>query len=261
MRASLPTGIRVAPFIIGLLWLAQPAQAEVSSATAKQLYDEGLTNYNLGHYERALSSFEQGYRVKHDPAFLFNIGQCQRQLHRYNDAELSYRAYLRESPDLTPEVREQVQKLINEMKKAVEDERSRMPPPGMQPPAPAVTLPVASPSRDESIRYADAGRSLRIAGIVVADTGVALVALGVVFAVLSKQAGDDAYRPATKIYDPTADDRQKNYRAADIASFVVGGAAVVTGAALWLVGRNRRHTKMSAGVAAFPGSASLKVAF
>src|SRR4051794_17091978 len=71
-----------------------------AKAQARQLYDEGLTDYNLGHYEQALAVFEKGYRLWHDSSFLFNIAQCQRALSRYEDAERSYRSYLRESPKL-----------------------------------------------------------------------------------------------------------------------------------------------------------------
>ena len=57
-------------------------------------------------------AFEGGYRMRHDPAFLFNIAQCQRQLRRYE--ERSYRAYLRETADLSDSTRAQVQKLAVE---------------------------------------------------------------------------------------------------------------------------------------------------
>jgi hypothetical protein len=114
--------------------MSASAFADTKTAKAKQLYDDGLTAYNLGRYEQALGSFESGYMVKHDPAFLFNIGQCQRQLRRYQDAERSYRAYLRESADLPLETREQVQKLVAEMQKAIDDQRAKLPPPGTAPP-------------------------------------------------------------------------------------------------------------------------------
>jgi tetratricopeptide (TPR) repeat protein len=115
--------------------------------SARHLYDQGLTDYNLSHYDEALASFEKAYRIKHDPAFLFNIGQCQRQLHRYEDAERSYRAFLRESPNTPKAGREQVQKLVADMEKAVADERAKQPPTGTEPPSEAVApAPASSPS-------------------------------------------------------------------------------------------------------------------
>lgn len=87
---------RAAKVVVALALLLTAASASAapddSTAKAKALYDNGVTDYNLGHYEDALVSFEQGYRIRHDPAFLFNIAQCQRQLRRYEDAERSQSA-------------------------------------------------------------------------------------------------------------------------------------------------------------------------
>ena len=115
-----------------------------------------------------------------------------------------------------------------------------------------VTAPVVAPDR---------GRSERLAGIVVADVGVGVVALGVIFAILSKQAGDSAYRPASGVYDPYADDRQTSYRNADIACFVVGGVAVAAGTTLWMLGRRKKNSANRATLAPTVGSAALKVSF
>jgi len=129
--------MRLLGLVLSILLLAGAAHGDSTTSKAKSLYDQGLTDYNLGHYEEALVAFEQAYRLRHDPAFLFNIGQCQRQLHRYQPAEQSYRAYLRESAGLTDGQRDEVQKLVTEMHQAQEDEqaRAKQPPTGTQPPA------------------------------------------------------------------------------------------------------------------------------
>lgn len=121
--------------------LATPtfARADSDTARAKQLYAQGVTSYNLGHYDEALTAFEMGYRLRQDSAFLFNIAQCQRMLNRYQDAERTYRAYLRESSSLPDAKREQIQKLISDMERAQEEERAKQPPTGTQ--APGVTQP------------------------------------------------------------------------------------------------------------------------
>lgn len=149
--------MRLVSVVLSILVIAGVAHAESSTAKAKQLYDQGLTDYNLGHYEEALVAFEQAYRIRHDAAFLFNIGQCQRQLRRYQAAEQSYRAYLRESTDLPSEQRGEVQKLVVEMQKAQQDEqqRAKQPPTGTQPPTdlraqtppPATTAPSIATSQ------------------------------------------------------------------------------------------------------------------
>ncbi len=82
--------------LVGLL--AGAARAE-DPKRAKVLYLEGMKRYNVGDYAEALKYFKDGYLAKSDPAFLFNMGQCQRQLGDVAAAARSYRAYLRERPD------------------------------------------------------------------------------------------------------------------------------------------------------------------
>jgi tetratricopeptide (TPR) repeat protein len=123
-----------------------------AKAKARQLYDDGVTNYNLGHYQEALTSFENGYRFRHDPSFLFNIAQCQRNLKRYEDAERTYRAYLRESPELSDDARERIQKFISDMEKAIEVQRGQQSQTGAQSSEAAGTArqPSATPSSSSS---------------------------------------------------------------------------------------------------------------
>jgi len=120
----------------GVARAAAGTSGATNGGSAKELYDSGRTNYNLGHFEEALGDFERAYRARHDPVFLFNIAQCQRSLHRYEEAARSYRTYLREANNLPAATRDQVQKLAADMDKALEEQRMKQPPTGTQPPAP-----------------------------------------------------------------------------------------------------------------------------
>jgi hypothetical protein len=122
--------------LAGVARAAAGNSGPTSGGSAKELYDGGRTNYNLGHFEEALADFEKAYRVRHDPVFLFNIAQCQRSLHRYEEAARSYRTYLREANNIPAATRDQVQKLAADMDKALEEQRLKQPPTGTQPPAP-----------------------------------------------------------------------------------------------------------------------------
>lgn len=179
------------------------AHADANTAKAKQLYDDGVTNYNLGHFEDALTAFDQAYRIRHDAVFLFNIGQCQRALRRYEDAERSYRAYLRESPDLSQETREQIQKLIAEMQKAIDDERAKLPPPGTQPPKENQTAtPSTTSPADTGVRTTGSSATTIVARPshrswvkdpvpwIALSVGVAAVAAGGVMLGLAAHEGD-----------------------------------------------------------------------
>ena len=108
---------RLVGWLLALLVLALaplPARADTTEEV-KHHYAEGLKRYNLGEYAKALDEFKAAYLGKPDPAFLFNIGQCQRQLAQFEDAARSYRAFLREGADLTKAQRDQVQRLIADM--------------------------------------------------------------------------------------------------------------------------------------------------
>jgi tetratricopeptide (TPR) repeat protein len=57
-----------------------------------------MVYYNLQNFPEALMFFKQSYQNHQDPALLFNIGQCQRQLGQYEAAARSYRAFISQSP-------------------------------------------------------------------------------------------------------------------------------------------------------------------
>ncbi len=112
--------------------MSAPAVAAAADAkqTAKAFYEEGLKQYNLGHFEKALSSFESAYQALPDAVFLFNIGQCHRALGPTQDALLAYRAFLREAPNAPN--RSEVERLRAELEQTLERQRQQqqVPPTG-----------------------------------------------------------------------------------------------------------------------------------
>jgi tetratricopeptide (TPR) repeat protein len=119
--------VEVLGVLVVLMSSLSMARAGETAPAVKELYDSGRRNYNLGHFEEALKDFEKAYQLKDDPAFLFNIGQCQRNARRYEEAARSFRAYLRESTGISVATREQVQKLIAEMENAIREQENRRP--------------------------------------------------------------------------------------------------------------------------------------
>jgi len=61
------------------LAFSYPAHAD-DKATARAHYETATRLYDVGEYEKALAEFKAAYVAKDDPAFLFNIGQCYREL-------------------------------------------------------------------------------------------------------------------------------------------------------------------------------------
>ena len=226
--------VRAAVIVLALLLACGVARADVNEA--KKHYERGMKAYNLQDFKGALHEFQSAYVELPDPVFLFNIAQAQRQLGEYDAAAKSYRLYIANQPDAAN--RDQVVRLIEEMDKAAAEAHAKTPPTGTQAPT---TQPTSAPPV-VAAKVPSRLLPMEIAGIVVADVGLALVGTGIAFAVVSKQAGDAAYHPASGVYDYAADQRQTNFRNGDIACFVIGGAAVAVGTTIWMIGRKRRTT-------------------
>jgi Tetratricopeptide repeat/WD domain, G-beta repeat len=82
--------------------LPQAQQPEKKAAApepvaAKDLYDQGRREFNLGHYDRALELFERAYKAQPDYRLLYNIGQCHRLLGDLEQARRVYRGFLNEA--------------------------------------------------------------------------------------------------------------------------------------------------------------------
>jgi tetratricopeptide (TPR) repeat protein len=106
----------------GLAWLVVASgSARADGADAKARYMSGQSHYNLNEFAEALQDFKEAYRLHPDPAFLFNIAQCERQLGDFDEAIKFYRSYLRNKPDAGNA--KEVQKKIDELKVLSEGKR------------------------------------------------------------------------------------------------------------------------------------------
>ncbi len=90
------------------------AQRQVDRATeAKAHYELGATAFGLGHFDRALESFERAYRLDPAPILLYNIAQAHRKLEHPTEAIAFYQKYLDAAPGA--EDREAVKARIREL--------------------------------------------------------------------------------------------------------------------------------------------------
>jgi tetratricopeptide (TPR) repeat protein len=69
-----------------------------TKAEAKARFIAGQSHYNLNEFAAALVEFKEAYRLLPDPVFLYNSGQCERQLGHLDEAIRFYRSFLREQP-------------------------------------------------------------------------------------------------------------------------------------------------------------------
>lgn len=123
-----------------IVFLAHDVRAE-DKAKARELYRDGTQHYKLGEYPEALKAFKEAYRNFESPSFLFNIGQCHRQLNNKQDAIRAFRNYLNDVPNAPN--REEVRQLIAALDSALKEEAAAQakPPTGMIAPPPTEPAP------------------------------------------------------------------------------------------------------------------------
>jgi tetratricopeptide (TPR) repeat protein len=103
---------------------ARVAYAEApAERSAKRHFDRGQKLFNLGKFDEALEEYQQAYEAKAIPAFLFNIGQCYRNLGDYEAAIFSFKKYLKLEPDA--DNRDQVEEYITELEEEEEKGNSK----------------------------------------------------------------------------------------------------------------------------------------
>ncbi len=131
-------------------------EPEDAKHAAKARFMAGQKHYNLNEFPEALREFKEAYRLYSDPVFLFNLGQCERQLGHAEEAIRFYRNYLREQPKA--QNRAEVQRRIDELETALkakqaEAEKAVVPaapaeaaaPPPSPPPIPSAPAPAEVP--------------------------------------------------------------------------------------------------------------------
>ena len=246
------------------LSLAFPHLAHADGkATARAHYETATRLYDVGEYEKALAEYKAAYVAKDDPAFLFNIGQCYRQLGQEAEALNFFRRYLKKAPPDDPN-RAQVEaryrdtaaaaEFKEDLERASERKEAATPPsehppivptpapPVVEPPPPpAPPLPVPTPvvvRQPAPVIPApvasDPGRSLRVGGIVTGAAGVASIATAIYFYARARHYSDIVSNDRNH----TATDEQsgRNAETYQWVFYSVGAAALTTGAVLYWLG-------------------------
>jgi tetratricopeptide (TPR) repeat protein len=101
--------------------------ARTEDRPARLLFERAETKFNLGNFEAALADYQAAYEIEPLPGFLFNIGQCYRNLGDHERARFFYRRFLIVDPR-TPN-RRQTEKLIAEMSRRIDEPKDGAPAP------------------------------------------------------------------------------------------------------------------------------------
>lgn len=203
--------------------VAAPVVANADEERARAHYKTGVTHYDVGEFDAAISEFKAAYAISGQPGLLFNMAQAGRAGHKLDEAAHFYRAYLRLDPESTE--RRFVEARLREIDADLAAARATA----------LVT------TRDEGRGY---GRSLRVAGMSTIAAGVILGIAGSYFVVRANDIGEQISelddgdnegsnngRKFRELYDTG--------RSAELKAgifFGAASAAVVTGAVLTVLG-------------------------
>ena len=234
--------------IAWMLLAARPAiaQPEAPHARGQRLFDEGAQAFERGEYDQAIAKFEDAYPLYPEPLILFNIASAYRKQHACVDARTYYRRYLQTNPDAA--YRKKAEERLAEMEACANAATTPpLPPPDVTPPditPPDVTPPdaatITSTPSETRTAHARPGRGKRIAGLVTAGVGVALIGTGGYFSAQARRAAGDVEDTCTGgcVADDVAGrdaDGKAAQRNATIC-YAAGGAAVAIGATLAIWG-------------------------
>lgn len=103
---------------------ANPRAQAKAQVQAKAEAKRAQLDYKLARFDEALQGYSHAYELFPTPAFLFNLGQCHRNLKNYERAVFFFEGYLREQPKIDPEQRALTEDLIAESKAALDRERA-----------------------------------------------------------------------------------------------------------------------------------------
>ncbi len=92
------------------------------AAEAEHRFQAGQVAYDLGRFEDALKHYTAAYQLNQDPAILFTLGECHRQLGNWEQAKFFYGRYLGSAPNVpyAPLVKE----LLKEMTAKIAAQRA-----------------------------------------------------------------------------------------------------------------------------------------
>ena len=122
------------PLLAFLTAAATPSGRPRPAAEAKRIARAAAVDFKAGDFEAALQGFTKAYKLTQTPELFFDLGQCNRALHRWERAAFFYRGYLRER--CVGRQCKEVLALLAEVEARASSPPPVMPPPPVSPVAP-----------------------------------------------------------------------------------------------------------------------------
>src|SRR5258706_16471809 len=89
---------------------AAAQEKDAVTEMAKHRFQEGVKFFDQKRYEEARAAFLQAYALKHHPAVLLNLAQCEIRSGHNLEAARHFAAFLHQSPDASPAQRAEAEK-------------------------------------------------------------------------------------------------------------------------------------------------------
>jgi tetratricopeptide (TPR) repeat protein len=101
--------------------------AKPKDPAAREHLSQGNAHYRLRDFEKAIEEYKAGALQEDAPVFLYNLGQCYRQLGKYEDAIWHYERFLSRGQP-TGDLKTSVEEFVREMKAELDKKAMSQPP-------------------------------------------------------------------------------------------------------------------------------------
>ncbi len=235
----------IAVVVVGLLGGVASAQPAPDKAAAQAAYAEGQQRYAAGDYLPAAVKFEAAYALDPDPVYLFNVAQAYRLGNACPKAVGYYKRFLDEVPNPP--------NLVN-VKQYLDQAEACARTTATMDPATATSPVVTDPPVTERPDTDDPGRTKRWLGIGAMFVGGATLGIGVYY---TTEVGrlNDARANRTSMcttrsvcepgYGDELDDQGRSAQARQAIAYAVGGAVVIGGVVLYVLGRSSERSSIA----------------
>lgn len=210
---------------------APPAAAQTPQARAAELFNKGAEAYRRGDFKQAIALLVEARSLDPQPVLLYNLGRAYEDSGDGDAAIATFTKYLEEDPKAGD--RGAIEQRVERLKRQ-RDERLAL---EKQRDAERTRADAERADRERQEREAAKARHTRSVGpYIVAGVGVAGIATGVVFGLLSQSKHDSAASSSTSQVDAIDNqDSAKSFATISTISFIAGGVLVAAGATWWIL--------------------------
>lgn len=238
VRRCLPSGLLLLLLCSGGRALALPEDACIKDDKCKDHYTKAVKLYKDESYDEALTEFQAAYSARAMPLLLVNIGRTMQKLGRPKEALAYYERYLQAESKLDPDTKKRVDDYILQVKALIGTDADKGDKPAAatdaQKPAQPVTPPPPPPPEPPP-----PGRSLMIAGGIVAVVGIAGLGAGIGLWASSNSQYNTFQNSNDEFDKMTAKSSAQSLGTGSTVAYIVGTAITATGGVLIGIGASR----------------------